>query len=477
MGADNEIRVIIAGEDKLSGPATDAKDSIGKLGESTEQAGKQAEGMNIHSREMRLLLTEINKLAPGVGHELHAAFAGPLGAVILLTMAIVEAKQKLKEYNDELDKEGAAAAEGHVEAVQAVRDAWDEVKSSQAQYLAQLADAGKDKDPVATQLKRIREIEQAQLESDKKIIESFGKVEEARIRKEGGGEDQLQAARARTQSAVNAIEDNFAQRGISDLQKALAEAKQKAPGLAAAEAAATEEAGGAKAAFNVALGERDRLRKPDDELTKKIESAATAVEQAGQKLKDTQQMSAAGVSGFTPVQVARSEETLKEKQAELDTLNNESKNRAKYAARLEEEVPALQQRAAAAEEALRLARAAQTQNKNRIGELPDEIAQKQALETIKSSGAGVAGGPMNPEALVRAVMDTSKTADEHQAAVGNLQSALAFLGTSAQNINNIVDRLLDHSLNQVTESNSMKQRLANLESQAKTFGVKTFGGY
>src|SRR4051812_3526592 len=70
--------------------ATVLKENLDKLGEKTKEAGEAGEHANAHHRESRLLFSEINRIVPGLGHALHAAFAGPLGPIILVGIAIHE---------------------------------------------------------------------------------------------------------------------------------------------------------------------------------------------------------------------------------------------------------------------------------------------------------------------------------------------------------------------------------------------------
>lgn len=91
----------------LKGAASGMED----VKEGTEKAAGATEQFNIHGRAQFLLFSEINRIAPGLGTALHAAFAGPLGPIILAGVAIAEVVKYLKEENAELDKQAEAAAD------------------------------------------------------------------------------------------------------------------------------------------------------------------------------------------------------------------------------------------------------------------------------------------------------------------------------------------------------------------------------
>jgi len=90
-----------------------------------------------------------------------------------------------------------------------VRDAWVRFKAKQAEYLAQLAMPARTAIRSA-QIQRIKEIEAAQLESDKKCDRVLGKVIEQKIRAAGGSEADVGSTRQRTQAAIDALDDSAA---------------------------------------------------------------------------------------------------------------------------------------------------------------------------------------------------------------------------------------------------------------------------
>jgi len=126
--ADNTLKIGINLETTGLEGAEEAKKVVGDtaektrtLGKETEEAGQKAAEANHHHGETRLIFSELNKIVPGLGHALHAMFSGPLGAVILMSVAIEEVHKALKEYNDELDKEGQDAYAPHLESLEAIK--------------------------------------------------------------------------------------------------------------------------------------------------------------------------------------------------------------------------------------------------------------------------------------------------------------------------------------------------------------------
>lgn len=177
--------------------ATEAVDKIKDLGKETKKGGEMAEHANVHHREMRELFTHMNKLVPGLGEAMHAAFAGPIGPLILLGIAIGGVQEVFKKYNEELDKVSADQIKEHTAEIGRVKSAWDGAQQAIGKYYAALATAGEEKDPIEKALANIKAVESAQIESSKKIIEALGKQEVAFLRAQGASPDQIAAAEQR----------------------------------------------------------------------------------------------------------------------------------------------------------------------------------------------------------------------------------------------------------------------------------------
>ena len=90
---------------------------------------------NEHLEGSRLLFTEINRILPGLGHELHAAFLGPVGAVIAFASVVDAAKSQLEAFNKALDDAAESdAAHNFAEGIRAMNDALAEGIKKIADY-------------------------------------------------------------------------------------------------------------------------------------------------------------------------------------------------------------------------------------------------------------------------------------------------------------------------------------------------------
>jgi hypothetical protein len=190
-----------------------AADRLKDLGKQTEKAGEHAEKFNVHSRETHELLGKIDRLAPGLGESLRAMFAGPIGPLLLLGVAVGEVQKAFADYNKELDAIPAEQIKEHAAEIGRVREAWDAAQQAAGKYNAALATAGDEKDPIAKALANIKAVEEAQIESSKKIIEALGKQEVAYLRAHGASPDQIAAAEQRKASGTGRKRRPKRQRG------------------------------------------------------------------------------------------------------------------------------------------------------------------------------------------------------------------------------------------------------------------------
>lgn len=93
-----------------------------------------------------------------------ALTAGVIGGGIALESLI----GWLKSFDTALANVTSGEMQAHQTAIGQIMTAWDNTTASHAKYLTELASAGKGKDATDAQIQRIKEIEAAQLESDKK---------------------------------------------------------------------------------------------------------------------------------------------------------------------------------------------------------------------------------------------------------------------------------------------------------------------
>ena len=86
------------------------EEQLKQLGQGQKEVGEKTEEGSSHARAQFLLLSEMNKVVPELGHMLHAAFAGPIGPLIILTAAIGSAYDSVKEFNKTLDEAATRGA-------------------------------------------------------------------------------------------------------------------------------------------------------------------------------------------------------------------------------------------------------------------------------------------------------------------------------------------------------------------------------
>ena len=154
---------------------SETKDTTKDFTKETDKSAEATQGFNVQGRAQFLLFSEINRILPGLGTAMHAAFAGPLAPIILIGVGIAAAKSALSEYNAELDKWGEDAAAGHAEAIAAVRDAWDSVEEGMAKYFVDLQTAAQDKDPTSTLIKNLKALQEEQFKAEIEQMKLIGR--------------------------------------------------------------------------------------------------------------------------------------------------------------------------------------------------------------------------------------------------------------------------------------------------------------
>ena len=393
---------------------------------------------------------------PELGEALAATLEGPIGIATAAVIAFNSLQESIRKTNEELDKFGAQEIAEHLAKINAVRDAWDEVKAKQAEYLAQLADAGQDGDPVGTQIQRIKEIEAAQLESDKNVIESLGKVIEQKIRAAGGSEADVGAARQRTQATIDDLDDAAANRSIADKEKVLSDARTNEPGLENAEIAAKKAAQQAAGRYALKKGNLDRLRNPEtlNQLDKNVAAA-------GESLDDAKYVRDTGTNQDDPALMAAAQKKVQEAETELALQQQIMANTQARLAQLEILVPKLEQENANAKKAWEDAQNATLLNKHRLGVLPGEIGHDRSVAEIRSGGhaamEGLADAVGRVAAVDKAIL-TGRRLDANQTAqIGALTSLLE---RSHENSAKILDLILAG----VKKHESLEQIISEVQS-------------
>lgn len=171
MNSDSLVRILIQfGLDDSK--AKDAAQQIEELSKKTSESGEAAHHASEHHRAMHMVFAQMNQILPGLGHMMHAAFMGELGAIILVGEAVKMVQEKLKAFNDELDKQKDWDA-------QPIVDKWKAIQTEiittidDANKLAQsFKDVTKDSDPIATSIRHAKEAMEAGLEVQKKQVEA-----------------------------------------------------------------------------------------------------------------------------------------------------------------------------------------------------------------------------------------------------------------------------------------------------------------
>ena len=168
---------------------------------------------NLHLENSRLLFTELNKIVPGLGHTLHAAFSGPLGPVIILAGAIEYLTEKIRENDKALDEAGEAAKTGEFAAgIAAAKVTMDEAAKSASDYSIAIGQIAQHEVTIAqaldAQLKLMHAIAAARAAEAKAAEERAKATTE---RKEKAGEiTPEQAVISETAAAIKAAKDEAA---------------------------------------------------------------------------------------------------------------------------------------------------------------------------------------------------------------------------------------------------------------------------
>lgn len=459
--ADGEVKVIITDDGSSAQTAAEigkTSGAINDLGGETKKTGEAAEGMNIHSRETRLLFTEINKIAPGLGHALHAAFAGPLGGILLVALAVAEVKEKLKEYNNALDDAGDKAAQPLTDGVNNLRDAWDDAKKHLGDYLAKYDEAGKDKDPVSTMVKQEKEIADARIVGIKKQIEALEKLEEMQIRTGSGNREQkekeLASARESSQNAIDALEGG---KSVADLQRELATRNANQQELAMA----------FDAAKNAAVAPTARAKDQDVELANLREANAPGAKSGTSKtgLKSQGDVDAAQkkVDELSVLQVGSevSPDEIDEANAKLVEKTTALANQRNRQAQIEAGETEVSRQKAAADEVLKNTGDALLKNKTRLGQLLGEISTAQAVQSAEAGIPGLGDA-------VEKVFGADQAVASGQKLNTNQSAAIVALREMLDQANENSSAFLELILAGAKKHKTLAQTVADLQKQIGT---------
>jgi len=267
--SDNTLKIQIDLQ-KTGDGATVAQTELDKLKASTrkgtDEQNKATEATNEHNKKLegsRLLFGELNRIVPGLGHILHAAFAGPVGPAIALALGISEIKRSLDDYNKAMDATAAENAEASfAEGIEAVKAAVTEARSKLEQYADEVERVAAAEQSIAValaeQLELMRAIATARADAAKAA--QAAQAADTHRRQAAGEISPEQAILAETAQAITAAKAAAADKKKvredeeAAKQVALEKAAAAQPGLDENERLATER-------YYADKAHRDRLQK------------------------------------------------------------------------------------------------------------------------------------------------------------------------------------------------------------------------
>ena len=207
-----------------------------KTGEATEKVAEQEK----HLEGSRILFGEMNRIVPGLGHALHAAFSGPVGPAIALAMVVLEVKRSLDDANKAMDEAGEEASKGEFKSgIEALNTTLDTGRAALDAYAATIAKLAQDEitiaQALASQLELMKAIATAR-EAEAKAAEAAKNAETKR--KVAAGEiTPEKAVIDETADAVAAVKAEAARKKketadeVAAKQAALDKANAAQPGL------------------------------------------------------------------------------------------------------------------------------------------------------------------------------------------------------------------------------------------------------
>lgn len=429
------------------------------LAEKTELSGKAAKESGEEFEKNREVFSEIDRIAPGLGESLKSAFEGPMGALVILALAINVVRDALSEYSKELDEVQKAELGEHEDTIKRLASAWDKAAEQSASYYARLTAAQNDQDPIATQLARLKQLTEAQMDASKKHIQALGEEEVARMRAMGATPEQIAQAQRQTQEQIAGIDQQRSQAAGSGLL----EEEQRQRGAAAGgliqktvDAQRLKDEADKKFAGDQA--QLERLRKLSDAGApesaaprERVEKAQREVDRArGEKEFNSNPMDLGNNPG--------ADQRLRDAQAELDAAKRALDLFRQGRASLENSEQERAKKKDEADAAAAAAEAQSIQNQKRLGQLPGEIGQAKAVEGASAVGGNAQGAAQTAsadlglgEALARLSARGMASDEQNQRLIQianqvaghavNLQTAIQIMENGAGNINIFMNQL------------------------------------
>jgi hypothetical protein len=404
--------------------------------------GKKDKADEAGDKALDSTLGEIDKLEPGLGTAVGAAFADtPVGALVLATMVIGRVREDLAKLNAELDNLEKLARQPLNGGVAGLKRELDAAAVSAGTEQAALKHAGEDNDPIGTAVAQSKALMQTQLQAQRQISEVFGRTEESRLRAKGATPEEIDAAHERTQAQTDVIDHSLTlNQGSASLRAEQSRRQSSINDLETKARAASAAENAAKAKFNNQQTEIKNLRRQlglgeqgeDDEVFKADQKAIHDAQKEFERAKadDTEH----GLDDPAVRQLY--EERLAHAQTDLDKASNAVPLKKRLLAQLEHSEQDRAETVADAADAAELARGERLHNAARLRQLPGEISQAQIQEAIEQHTRQVTellnahGGKLN-ESLGRLAAETGATQKQ---TLDMVESILAGHSTLAQRI-------------------------------------------
>jgi len=174
----------------------DLSKATGELAQNTEAVAAATKKLKLSPRTLKDTVEAIKKLSPAVGELSESLLKGPkAGAANIAALYYDYESKQIAKQNEELDKQGALNSQPEGAGTVGVQQAWDNAAEAMGKYYAALISAQKDNDPIGTDIKRTKELSEAKIEEEKKLVAVQGQKEEEKLRQSNATQEQVAAVR------------------------------------------------------------------------------------------------------------------------------------------------------------------------------------------------------------------------------------------------------------------------------------------
>jgi hypothetical protein len=411
---DNQYEILIKTISDNTGIVQAAKNLenlTAKTGGASVAAGKH----NMHMHEMHRVIHALNGVIPGLGVLFQAAFS-PIGATITLAVLALHAfKEKMKEWNAEMDKASEEYAKPLTHRVEAMREGFVKTGSALAEFYDKLAQAAKGEQSLKEQTEKAiaASKEQANIAAtlqdalkgvELEGLERFHKA--GLISAERYAEMKLQIElkfeQAKRQSQLD--QERFE---IDLQQRAIDRAKKELPELAKKAQKAIEEAGAKEADF--------KAMPTEEEVKQRREKAKEALKGFEAKW-DPNMLKQFGVGGEHPIpEYTKLYEQYLELQKAVDRSEKEFAARPRESTR--REVAAMLAKAEAERAGKRTDEAESyvTETERSLGVRRDQFKYRGAVNNaLNAAGTFKSGVGQTAMERMSSAMDTAEAIGRHQ---------------------------------------------------------------